>query len=82
MLTVETLREVETNRYEEPDGEFLELIAEKRNTLRVLTRREGKTPASSSYNTNEEGEPLCNGKDGGQCGRVVDEPGNACWQHS
>jgi len=82
MLTVETLREIETNRYEEPDGEFLELIAEKRNTLRVLTCREAQPPASSSYNTNDEDEPLCNGKDDGQCSRVVDEPGDACWQHS
>lgn len=34
------------------------------------------------YPTDESGEPLCVGKDEGQCGRVVDDPGDSCWQHS
>lgn len=35
----------------------------------------------AGYPTNDDGEPLCTGKDEGQCSRVVDEPGGTCWQH-
>jgi len=31
--------------------------------------------------TNEDGDPLCVGKEDGQCNRVVEEPGDTCWQH-
>lgn len=33
------------------------------------------------YPTNDDGEPLCVGKEDGQCSRTVDEPGSVCWQH-
>ena len=35
----------------------------------------------ADYPTNEDGEPLCVGKDDGQCSRTVDEPNGVCWQH-
>lgn len=37
--------------------------------------------SDNDHPTNEEGEPLCVGKDDGQCSRVVEEPGGRCWQH-
>lgn len=44
-----------------------------------------KTPTpdaeETGFPTNEDGEPLCVGKEDGQCSRVVDEPGGTCWQH-
>ena len=39
------------------------------------------TDNAEDYPTNEDGEPLCVGKDDGQCSRVVEEPGGNCWQH-
>lgn len=43
----------------------------------------GESPedATDAYPTNEDGDPLCVGKDDGQCSRVVDSPGGTCWQH-
>jgi len=39
------------------------------------------TDSNQEYPTNDDGEPLCTGKDDGQCGRTVDEPFGECWQH-
>jgi len=41
-----------------------------------------ETESVPNHPTNDDGEPLCVGKDNGQCGRVVDVPGETCWQHS
>lgn len=49
-------------------------------TVRLEADNEGVREVSD-YPTNEAGEPLCVGKDDGQCSRVVDEPGSVCWQH-
>lgn len=38
MLQKETLSEVEDEVYEEPDGEFVELVRSDTNTITVLTR--------------------------------------------
>jgi len=40
-----------------------------------------ETESVPDFPTNEDGEPLCVGKEEGQCSRVVDEPGGTCWQH-
>lgn len=36
---------------------------------------------TTQYPSNNDGEPLCTGKEDGQCTRTVDEPGGVCWQH-
>lgn len=38
MFKEETLRQIGSREYEEPDGEFLELVESGNNTLTVLTR--------------------------------------------
>jgi len=43
--------------------------------------REQKAEGADDYPTNDEGKPLCVGKEEGQCERTVDEPNGVCWQH-
>lgn len=45
------------------------------------TPNSDENSSSEEYPTNEDGEPLCDGKDDGQCNRVVKIPGTSCWQH-
>jgi len=47
--------------------------------IRFVDSSDGESTAE--YPTNDDGEPLCVGKDDGQCSRVVDEAGLSCWQH-
>jgi hypothetical protein len=42
MLREETLMQVDRRTYEEPDGEFLEMISSGSNTITVLTQVEGE----------------------------------------
>lgn len=73
------------------DGEVLEadedtaesLINKYPNVRRAdQPSNSGGSSTEDTLPTNEEGEPLCVGKDDGQCSRVVDEPNGLCWQHS
>ena len=43
MLQEETLNQVENRKYEEPEGEFIEVLAQGSNTISVLTRVEPDT---------------------------------------
>jgi hypothetical protein len=45
------------------------------------TPEPAQTGDNSEYPTNDDGEPLCDGKEDGQCSRTVDELGGSCWQH-
>lgn len=68
----------ETIVVEEPfetDRETFELLREEYSGFMEVEESEGEYPVS------EDGEPLCVGKEGGQCSRVVEEPGSVCWQH-
>jgi len=71
--------------FPEPDGELIETLEYKTDRLTVLTRvtdlDEAATAEPEKVPTNDDGEPLCVGKDDGQCSRTVDEPGETCWQH-
>jgi hypothetical protein len=59
MLQEETLSKVGENRYEEPDGEYLELVQSNSNTITVLTRVGGDKvvkevlPEPSKYTVSE-----------------------------
>jgi hypothetical protein len=69
---------------EDHQRELAELVADAHDHITVVDDGDasGVTHESSSeYPTNDNGEPLCVGKDSGQCGRTVDEPGGECWQH-
>lgn len=86
-LREEILERTNGHDYEEPEGEFLTLVSEKPDKLVVLTRVDDSAASSSDdteetdYPTNEDGEPLCVGKEDGQCSRVVEEADGTCWQH-
>jgi len=72
--------------FPEPDGELVEVLTYKVDRMTVLTRVEDRLDDAVAVEpeevpTNDEGEPLCVGKDDGQCSRTVDEPGEVCWQH-
>jgi hypothetical protein len=59
MLQEETLKRVKANRYEDPEGEFLELVRSDTNTITVLTRVGGDKvvkevlPEPSKYTVSE-----------------------------
>jgi hypothetical protein len=75
--------------YPDPDGEYMDTIDAKGDRIVVLTRVADSEASStddaadddSDYPTTDEGDPLCVGKDDGQCSRTVDAPGGVCWQH-
>jgi hypothetical protein len=51
-------------------------------TVSDLGESDGHQPTSTDdHPTNDDGEPLCTGKEDGQCSRTVETPGDACWQH-
>jgi hypothetical protein len=66
-------------------GETIQLDSDiKREVAKRLTSNYVYLSLASSedtHPTNDDGEPLCVGKDEGQCSRVVDTPGGRCWQH-
>jgi len=81
--------ERDENGHWHPEGEVLEVLNLSRGTLTVLEQvdadaieDEEDTDEEPDYPTNDEGEPLCVGKEDGQCGNTVDEPGGTCWHHS
>lgn len=69
--------------WEEPDGEIIQVLSEGRGNLTMLVREDSDADeaAEPDHPTNDEGEPLCVGKDDGQCSRTVEDPGEVCWQH-
>lgn len=73
----------ETGEYVQLDATVSAATAERlTNTYPYLSLDDSGVTQEADYPTNEDGEPLCVGKSGGQCGRVVDEPNTSCWQHS
>jgi len=69
----------------EDEGLALELVESYTKIRRVEddSNPKGSTAEDTTpdYPTNDEGEPLCVGKEDGQCGRTVDTLGGSCWQH-
>lgn len=65
------------------DCEIVDAYAGPTSGERTLLVRvsETDTEGVDDYPTNDDGEPLCTGKEDGQCNRTVDEPGGICWQH-
>lgn len=51
MFKEETLQEVESRTYEEPDGEFLEIISNGSNTITVLTKVDSEKGGEQKVNT-------------------------------
>jgi len=81
-LRVERLRRQDPHEnFPEPDGDLIEALDYGRRRLVVLTRVSNADDAAE-HPTNDAGDPLCVGKESGQCNRTVGEPGDTCWQHS
>jgi len=49
--------------------------------LSVVDGSDSGVTTEAEYPTDDDGNPLCVGKESGQCGRTVDELGGECWQH-
>jgi len=75
--------ERDQNGHWHPEGEVLEVLTISRGTLTVLEQvTDDDSGGDPDYPTNEDDDPLCTGKDDGQCGNTVDELGGTCWHHS
>lgn len=75
----ETGEEIDVQEPFETDQETFERLDEYYPGFRVI--EQGESEAGEDYPTNGDGEPLCVGKEDGQCSRTVDESGGVCWQH-
>lgn len=83
-LSIERVERRDDGLWPDPDGKIIQHLGTNRGTMRLLTRVEQSPPSSESeptYPTNDDGDPLCTGKDDGQCGNTVDELGGTCWHH-
>lgn len=79
----ETGEEINVEEPFETDRESFELLNNTYPGFRIVddSAESESDTTDSDHPTNDEGEPLCVGKEDGQCSRVVEEPGRTCWQH-